>query len=89
MLKHHPPVAYKEEDYVACKICGSPTPYLGTKLCNGCYEFDSNIDRILETDSGADYINRKICEHNARVMGKVMQRKCELQMLGFDVFRSH
>jgi hypothetical protein len=77
--------AYNEKDYVDCKICGRPTPMLGTKLCNGCYEFDGNIDRILATDSGADYINRKIIEHNARVMGKVMARKYELRMLGFDV----
>lgn len=87
-LNKHPPVngyAYNEEDYVDCKICGRPTPMLGTKLCNGCWEFDGNIDRILATESGVHYVNQKIREHNARIYGEKMQRICELRMLGYEV----
>jgi hypothetical protein len=68
-LCEHPPVngfAYDEKDYVPCKICGRPTPMLGTKLCNGCWEFDGNIDRILATETGVAYMTQKIRAHNAR-----------------------
>lgn len=77
--------AYTEETQIPCKICGQPTPYLGTKLCNGCYEFDKNIDRILNSDLGHQWLNKKIMEHNAKVMGKRMREICELRMLGYEV----
>lgn len=28
---------------VACKLCGEPTPMLGTKMCNSCWELDKRI----------------------------------------------
>ncbi len=32
---------------VACRICGDDTTFIGTKLCNGCWEVDSRIDDII------------------------------------------
>lgn len=30
---------------VPCKYCGKPTPMLGTKLCDSCWELASRIGR--------------------------------------------
>lgn len=72
--------AYNTEDYVPCKICKRPTPMLGTQLCDGCYEFDCNIDRILQTDSGRHYVAQKIVHHNAL---KRIQSYCEKLIMGY------
>lgn len=31
------------ETTVECKLCGKPTPMLGTKMCDGCWELDRRI----------------------------------------------
>jgi len=67
---------------IPCEVCGRPTSY---KRCNGCYDFDANIKRILATESGCAYLKQKIIEHNARIYGEVMMRRCELKILGYDV----
>ena len=28
---------------VPCKRCGRPTPMIGTRLCNGCWELQTRI----------------------------------------------
>jgi NMD protein affecting ribosome stability and mRNA decay len=30
-------------EMIPCTICGKPTPMLGTKLCNRCWELRSRI----------------------------------------------
>ena len=32
---------------VPCKICGRPTPMLGTKLCDGCWEVEHRLQDFL------------------------------------------
>ena len=32
-----------ESQTVPCKWCGTPTPMLATKMCNGCWELESRI----------------------------------------------
>ena len=44
-----------ERPRVPCTICEEPTPYLGTKLCNRCWELKSRIEMDPE-------IARKILE---------------------------
>ncbi|MHC4621367.1 MAG: hypothetical protein ACYTEQ_26800 [Planctomycetota bacterium] len=31
------------QETTACKYCGKPTPMLGTKLCDGCWELETRI----------------------------------------------
>lgn len=33
---------------IPCKWCGKPTTYLGTKMCNRCYELSDRIERDPE-----------------------------------------
>lgn len=28
---------------VDCRLCGTPTPMLGTKLCDGCWELERRV----------------------------------------------
>lgn len=35
----------KAQPTVPCKWCGTPTPMLGTKMCDGCWELDRRIER--------------------------------------------
>jgi hypothetical protein len=38
---------------VPCRLCGTPTPMTGTKLCNSCWELETRIQ-------GDPYMARKI-----------------------------
>jgi hypothetical protein len=39
------PVAFTDAERVPCTICGKPTRMLGTKLCDGCWELRTRIER--------------------------------------------
>ena len=41
-------LALKLENFVSCRICGTLTPMLGTKLCDRCWEFENRIHRNPE-----------------------------------------
>ena len=43
---------------IPCRFCGRPTPMLGTKLCDGCWEIDMRI-RVTDDD-----VFEKIAEAN-------------------------
>ena len=32
-------------NHCSCRICGQPTPMLGTQLCDPCWHLDRNIGR--------------------------------------------
>ena len=34
----------RDRETVACSICGTPTPMLGTKLCDRCWELKTRIE---------------------------------------------
>jgi len=36
------------DGYVDCRICGDKTDFLGTKLCNRCWELERRIGMDLE-----------------------------------------
>jgi hypothetical protein len=41
-------IARTEADQVPCRICEKPTPMLGTRLCDWCYELETRIRRDPE-----------------------------------------
>lgn len=32
---------------VPCRLCSVPTPMLGTKLCDACYELEHRVERDI------------------------------------------
>lgn len=36
---------------VPCIYCGTPTPMVGTKLCDECYEVDCRLVRFLASEA--------------------------------------
>jgi ribosomal protein L37E len=47
---------------VPCKRCGEPTSYLGTKLCNNCWEVEHRLDLYLRSEKAQQYIHSKLCD---------------------------
>lgn len=41
-----------KDETIPCKICEKPTPMLGTKLCNNCWEVERRLDDYLKTPKG-------------------------------------
>lgn len=35
-----------KDETVKCRICGDPTIYTGTRLCNGCWATDSHLRTV-------------------------------------------
>ena len=51
-----------ERPHVPCSLCGTPTPYTGTKRCNRCWELESRIQ-------AAPVLAEKILKHwNAQLL---------------------
>jgi hypothetical protein len=40
---------------VPCKFCGDPTPMLGTKLCDGCWEVSRRLEEFLRHPKAQRY----------------------------------
>lgn len=69
-----------EVETVACKYCGDPTPMLGTRLCDNCWEISRNLRAYIEKakKGGADLLVSAVlqavvnsydpnCEHGPEV----------------------
>jgi hypothetical protein len=41
---------------IPCEICGKPTPYLGTKRCNNCWEVETRLETFLESQRGREFV---------------------------------
>lgn len=41
-----------ENPTVPCRICGRPTDFLGTRLCNPCWEGRRGVETIAERTTG-------------------------------------
>lgn len=39
-----------------CKFCGDPTPMLGAKMCNGCWEVERNLRHFIRHWRGRQYV---------------------------------
>ena len=60
---------------VPCKRCGKPTSYLGTKLCNGCWEVESRLDDYLRSEKGRQYVHGKLCDLRYKVIEKEIVKR--------------
>jgi hypothetical protein len=47
---------------IPCKICGEPTPFTGTKLCDACYLVDRQLDWLTKNPQARAYIRQRIKE---------------------------
>lgn len=45
---------------VPCKTCGTPTPMLGTKLCDNCFEVEGRLKRYLESARGREIVRQQV-----------------------------
>ncbi len=52
----------KKEKTIPCKTCGLPTPMLGTKLCDGCYEVEVRLDYYLTNDNAIAFVRAALDE---------------------------
>jgi hypothetical protein len=52
--------------YIPCQICGEPTNFLGTKLCNGCWEITSRLRSFLDNKNARDFVKNELTEATFR-----------------------
>ena len=52
--------------YIPCKICGNPTSFTGTGLCNGCWEVTTRLHDFLCCQNAKDFVQEtlKATEHD-------------------------
>jgi hypothetical protein len=55
----------RERPTVPCKVCGTPTPYTGTKLCNNCFETTGRLSNTLYAEKVYSYLTK---EYRVRVL---------------------
>lgn len=48
--------------YMPCRMCGDPTPMLGTKLCNGCWEVESRLRSFLQCKNAIQFVQDTLAE---------------------------
>lgn len=72
---------------VACRLCGTATLMLGTKLCDRCYELETRIQRdpelALKILVQAGAIPSLSATHTGRLSGKVEHRSNTPKSKGF------
>lgn len=42
---------------VPCKTCGVPTQYLGTRLCDNCFEVERRLEGYLRSQRGQEFVD--------------------------------
>lgn len=50
----------QEGGVIACKICGTPTRMLATKLCKNCWEVKRRLRSFISTPEGLKFIKSMI-----------------------------
>jgi hypothetical protein len=40
----------RNEKKTPCKICGTPTVMIGTRLCDNCWELEKSMSNLIKTD---------------------------------------
>ena len=45
-----------DRTYIPCELCGDPTNFLGTKMCNCCYEVTSRLMGFLNNQNAIDLV---------------------------------
>jgi ribosomal protein L37E len=46
------------EETMPCKRCGRPTPYLGTQLCDSCWQVEGRLQHYLKSESARAEVKR-------------------------------
>jgi len=60
---------FADRSYVPCSICGDPTNFTGTKLCNGCWEVIGRLRGFLSNKNAIDFVESELKEAKERVIG--------------------
>ena len=47
----------RKKETVPCKTCGKPTPMLGTKLCDSCWEVETRLSRYLNNENAIQFVS--------------------------------
>ena len=60
---------------IPCRICGEQTPMLHTRLCNGCWEVDSRIEKFIAnaSDKYLEHINHLLSKRRYVIVDKADQ----------------
>jgi len=58
-----------EEKTIPCITCGEPTTFLGTKLCNGCWEVQTRLQSYLGNENAIQFV--------LKVLNKVQSTSAE------------
>ncbi len=58
------------EETVPCKICGKPTPFTGTQLCNCCWEAERWLPDYLKNPKGVDFVRNLMPKLDDWIDGK-------------------
>jgi hypothetical protein len=45
---------------VPCETCGTPTPFVGTKRCNNCWEVERRLPDYMRSSKGWDFVRQHI-----------------------------
>ncbi len=45
-------------EVVPCKICGEPTPNIGDKLCDGCWEVEHRLNDFIRHENGRQLVKK-------------------------------
>ena len=67
------------ENYVPCKICGVPTSFKGTKLCNGCYEVTTRLRSFLCCQNAMDFVSETLSDVTNNTIERLQQTCAELE----------
>jgi hypothetical protein len=43
-------------DTIPCRICGNPTTFNGTELCDNCWEVTRRLSDFVQCQNGLEYI---------------------------------
>ena len=49
-----------ESEWIPCKTCGDPTTFLGTKLCNGCWEVQTRLQSYLNNENAIRFVSEAL-----------------------------
>ena len=49
-----------ESEWIPCKTCGNPTTFLGTKLCNGCWEVQVRLTSYLNNETAIQFVSEAL-----------------------------
>ncbi len=59
-----------EEETIPCETCGQPTPMLGTKRCDGCWEVEHRLGDYMKHPKGLDFVRGLLPKLDDWVDGK-------------------